>query len=169
VKNKVVGVTGHRPQKLAASPDCFGDKVLKQLIKLALKSLRELEPRQVITGMALGWDFAIAIAALHLEIPIIAAVPFEGQDSKWPEQSRIRYKNILKKITRQGGEIIIVSPGAYSARKMQIRNEFIVDNCNLLLALWDGKNSGGTYNAVNYAQESAGITVVNVWDDWMGR
>lgn len=100
MKEKILGVTGHRPPKLAASPECYSDKVLKALIKLAVKHLRELQPSKVITGMALGWDTKIAIAALHLEIPVTAAVPFEGQESKWPEPSRVRYHKLLKKLNK---------------------------------------------------------------------
>ena len=48
----------------------------------------------------------------------------------------------------------IVSPGEYAAFKMQVRNEWMVDQLNpatdLLLAAWDG-SPGGTGNCVKYA------------------
>jgi uncharacterized phage-like protein YoqJ len=34
---------------------------------------------------------------------------------------------------------------------MQVRNEWMVDHCNDLLAVWDGSD-GGTGNCVRYAQ-----------------
>ncbi|AFZ11366.1 hypothetical protein Cri9333_0392 [Crinalium epipsammum PCC 9333] len=165
---KIVGVTGHRPQKLAPANVCYSDEVLKQLTRLALIHLRKLEPCQVITGMALGWDCAIAIAALHLEIPVVAAVPFEGQELQWPEQSQIRYKKILRKISANNGEIVIVSQGGYSGEKMLLRDEYIVDNSKIILALWDGGASGGTAHTVKYAKKKK-LDIVNVWSDWTNR
>jgi hypothetical protein len=41
-----------------------------------------VEPTHVISDMALGWDLAIAIAMLKLNIPLIAAVPFERPNQK---------------------------------------------------------------------------------------
>jgi hypothetical protein len=41
-----------------------------------------MEPTHVISDMALGWDMAVAFAMLKLNIPLIFAVPFEGQNQK---------------------------------------------------------------------------------------
>ena len=35
---------------------------------------------------------------------------------------------------------------------MQERNEYITDKCDLLLVVWNGKKSGGTYNTFMYAK-----------------
>lgn len=42
-------------------------------------------------------------------------------------------------------------PGGYAPAKMQIRNEYMVENCDLLIAVWD-KSDGGTANCVKYAK-----------------
>ncbi len=34
---------------------------------------------------------------------------------------------------------------------MQKRNEWMVDNCDMLVAVWDGTD-GGTYNCIDYAK-----------------
>jgi uncharacterized phage-like protein YoqJ len=39
----------------------------------------------------------------------------------------------------------------YSAAKMQIRNEYMVNACDKLIAVWD-HTPGGTENCVKYAQ-----------------
>jgi uncharacterized phage-like protein YoqJ len=49
----------------------------------------------------------------------------------------------------QAQEIVICSEDGYSARKMQIRNERMVHDADVHLAVWDG-TSGGTSNCVNY-------------------
>ena len=41
--------------------------------------------------------------------------------------------------------------GGYAGYKLQKRNEWMVDHCDILIAVWDG-TSGGTANCVNYAQ-----------------
>jgi len=155
---KTFAVTGHRPDKLGG----YGPSANAALIRFAETqlALRRSMIAEVITGMALGWDQAIAEAALALGIPIIAAVPFAGQDAKWQEGARDRYLEILK----LASEVVIVSPGGYSPEKMHLRNRWMVDRAQTVLALWDGSN-GGTCNAVRYAY-SKGVTTANLWPFW---
>lgn len=160
----VIGVTGHRPSKLAKQ-NCYSDETLKKLTRLAYQNLKKLRPNKVITGMALGWDTGAAIAALLLKIPVVAAVPFQGQESRWPPAAQRRYRRLLEKIENSGGEIVIVSEGQYSPKKMLLRDEYIVDNCDILVALWDGKKSGCTHHTVSYAQQQ-NVEIVNLWKSW---
>lgn len=145
----IIACTGHRPDKLPNKetgyilPNPTYIKVCKEIEK----HLLQLKPEKVISGMALGADQYFAFVATKLNIPFIAAIPFEGQESAWPFQSQYLYKVLLK----YACEKVIVSPGGYSAYKMQIRNEWMVDKCDILLAIWDG-SSGGTANCINYAK-----------------
>lgn len=142
--------TGHRPNKLGGYADPLPRGLARQF-------LEECRPDEVISGMALGWDTCIALAARDLGIPYVAAIPFEGQEHKWPEQSRRVYGAIRKGAARE----IVISSAGYSAEAMQKRNEWMVDNCTLLIALWDGSD-GGTANCVRYA-ERAGRLTINLW------
>jgi len=108
--------------------------------------------------MALGWDTALAEAALNNNIYLVVAIPFKGQECMWSKQSQDIYNNIISK----ANERIIVCPGAYHVSKMQIRNEWMVDHCDTLLALWDGTN-GGTGNCIKYAN-SINKPIINLWD-----
>lgn len=119
-------------------------------------------PARVISGMALGWDQAIALAALQLGIPVAAYVPFQGQENAWPGESRRRYHEILN----QCAEILVVSPGGYTASAMQLRNRRMVDDADVVLAMWDG-TSGGTANCVNYAL-SKNKFIHNMWPEYSG-
>lgn len=141
----IVAFTGHRPDKLGGYklPNPTYIKVCKEIDKL----LRELKPEKVITGMALGVDQWAAMVAHKLGIPFLAAIPFEKQELKWPEESQKTWR-LLRKLA---SEEVIVSPGGYSADKMQIRNQWMVDHCDKLIAIWDG-TSGGTENCINYAK-----------------
>lgn len=105
-----------------------------------------------ISGMALGADQIFAQAVLDMTnagfhgIRLIAAIPFVGQESKWPPKSQEKYKELLNQVSH----IEIVSSGGYSPEKMQTRNIWMVDRSHIVLAVWDG-SSGGTKNCVNYA------------------
>lgn len=107
--------------------------------------------------MALGWDTAVALAAVRCNIPFVAMVPFGGQESKWPREAQARYHVLL----RWAAETRIVSTGGYSAAKMHVRNMAIVDACDAMAALWSGA-SGGTASCISYAN-SIGRHWVNLW------
>lgn len=141
----IVAFTGHRPDKLGGYklPNPTYLYVCQQIDK----KLRELQPEKVISGMALGVDQWAAHIAHKLNIPFIAAVPFEGQEKAWPAKSQATFHKLLK----LASEKIIVSTGTYAAYKMQVRNEWMVDRCDILLAIWDG-TPGGTGNCIKYAQ-----------------
>ena len=141
----IVSFTGHRPNKLGGYnlPNPTHLHVCQQIDK----TLREIQPEKIITGMALGVDQWAANIAIKLGIPFIAAVPFTGQELAWPQPSQKLFNRLLEK----AAEVVIVSEGSYSAFKMQIRNEWMVDRANKVIAIWDG-TKGGTGNCVEYAK-----------------
>lgn len=153
----IVAGTGHRPDKLGG----YRQSVLDRLIDLALDSLRSIKPKLVITGMALGWDTALALASIELGVPFHAYVPFKGQELAWPKDSQIKYRDLLK----SSDKVVVCSPGDYSNEKMQIRNEQMVNDSDLLMALWNG-SPGGTRNCLEYAG-SVKRKIVNVWPYWI--
>ena len=98
--------------------------------------------------MALGIDQWAANICIKLGIPFTAAIPFLGQEKAWPESSQKTYHLLLKKSSSQ----VIVCEGGYAANKMQIRNEWMVNHCNVLIAVYNGDKTGGTANCVAYAK-----------------
>jgi len=143
----IVGITGHRPQKVGgfSLPNPTYIKVCKEIEK----HLRELKPYKVISGMALGVDSWFCSIATKLNIPFIAAIPFKDQESVWQDKDKKIYLRFLEKAE----DVIIVSSGGFSKEKMQIRNEYIVDNCDILIAVFNKELGGGTANCVKYAEE----------------
>ena len=160
----ILAATGHRPDKLGG----YDRHTIFALNQFAWQTLKKIKPDKVISGMALGWDQAVAQAAIELDIPLIAAIPFEGQGSRWPEKSQARWKELVD----NAYQVQIVCPGGYAPWKMQKRNEWMVDNCEYLLALWDG-SEGGTENCIEYAHKkiskinSKMMAIDNVWDEWI--
>lgn len=143
-----VALTGHRPNKLGGYND---SAPLNQLIissmDARLLSLAHEHPEglAVISGLALGIDQWGAELALQRRWYLICAAPFFGQWKVWPKSSQERYWAIRD----AAQEMHIISEGGYTAKKMQIRNEWMVDRANEVLSVWDG-TSGGTGNCVGY-------------------
>lgn len=142
----IIGITGHRPNDGLGGyniPNPIYNYVCSEMENFFIKH----KVTKVISGMALGGDQYAANVAIKLNIPVLAAIPFVGQEKAWPENSQKLYFALLKKCS----EKVIVSEGGYAAYKMQIRNEFIVNNSNEILAIYTGKQSGGTFNCIQYA------------------
>jgi uncharacterized phage-like protein YoqJ len=125
----------------------------KLLCKAVVEHNRKFEVNKFITGMAIGFDTMVADCIIAyrdakiLDITLTAALPFPSQPSKWPQASVARWQSILK----QCDEVVTVSPDPYSPAKMQIRNKWMVDNSDYVIALWHGKQQGGTWNCMAYA------------------
>jgi uncharacterized phage-like protein YoqJ len=137
------------------------------MLFLAEQELRKLAPTKVRTGMALGWDQAVAEACVKIGLPFVACLPCDDQNALWEHHQQKRYQELLQNAV----EVIVVSPGPYAVRKMFVRNEYLVDNCNILLALWNGDYRSGTGHCVSYAErqklyEKRNIEIVQCWDQW---
>ena len=157
---KIVAVTGHRPDKLYGYN--MSDKRYMNMKKYFKSYLKENNVSVAVSGMALGVDQIFAIATLELKeegfpIELYCAIPFKGQEKKWPEQSKKQYKDILEK----ANTIHYVSNDTYKAYLLQKRNEHMVDISDEILAIWDGSSSG-TKNCIDYAQKkNKKITIKN--------
>lgn len=154
----IIAATGHRPPKLGG----YGADVRRALEALAFEYLMRQRPTSVISGMALGWDQAFAIAACQYGIPFTAAVPFEGQHLRWPIESQRRFEWLLSKAA-----VVKIISDHLSNHTMQARNEWMVDQANKMCALWDG-SFGGTFNCLRYAKKVQ-RPVDNLWSRWIFR
>lgn len=161
-----LGFSGHRPQKLGGYPKY--EEYLPHLVALAkgcIDRFGDGNSVQVITGMALGWDTAAGLAAIEMELPLIAALPCYDYQKSWPKSTdRDRYHYILSHCHT----IWIGSQGGYSYQGLINRNELIVANSNKVIFLWDKNPKGGTYNCWNYAQ-SINRQPFNVWGSWFKK
>ncbi len=155
----ILAFTGHRPDKLGGygSVNPLRDQIMLQ-VRGALIRYGFGSNDQAISGMALGFDQWAANACVGLHIPFTAAVPFVGQEASWPVDAQARYRELLGKAKK----VEIVSSGGYAALKMQRRNEWMVDRCDMLLAVWDG-SPGGTANCIAYARaKKKPITTIHI-------
>jgi len=144
-----IAVTGHRPGKLygynLSEPEYT---ILKEKFKYIL---RKYKATKVYTGMALGTDTIFANAVIDLKkeglhIKLVAVLPCANQDKKWSKKDQKRYQEILQ----AADEVIQLSEKEYRPELMRIRNRWLVDHADMLIAVWDGSNSG-TSNCIRYA------------------
>ncbi len=158
--------TGHRPPRLGLGYDQKSVELLTRFAREHLEGMVKASPRfkfnSVVSGMAQGWDQALGLAALELDIPLICALPFEGQEAKWPLDARGRYQKMLA----DAREVVVVCEGGYAAAKFIERDHWMVDNSNMLLALWDLEETGGTWATVKYARDEK-VAVGYLWYSWL--
>lgn len=166
----ILAATGHRPD--APGMGGFDRDAFRRLRSFARVCLEALAPTELYDGLALGWDHACLLAAFDLDIPVIGALPYEGFDSKWRPESRAWLKRMMAKCKR-----VHTCCKGFSRASYQIRNEYMVDNSDQLLALFSGK-PGGTHNCIRYAEREIPSLVTgqpiatpkpveNTWSDWL--
>ena len=153
--------TGHRTAQLVPK-NPYDPRVLVRLTDLCKWQLKELKPTKVISGMALGFDTALAAAAIFLQIPLIAAVPHIDQFRFWtPHQQRM-----WKILINQAAEVHIVPEGPYHLGVNPIRNIWMLDRGTHVLALYNGRGKGGTHHCITQAAKR-GLPIHNCWQDWV--
>jgi len=148
-----IAFTGHRPQKLGGFDPTNPKRAavrtaIHDALQRAIDKYGKTHEIVVISGGALGVDQDAASIANKLGLPFIVAVPCQGHDSKWNPSDKARYKTMLS----HASQVVMVHDGPYNNTCMQDRNEWMVDHCDALVAVWDG-SSGGTANCVKYAQK----------------
>jgi hypothetical protein len=155
--------TGHRLEVLRGADETIDLEVIHHKAVRYAKSILPsyADITQGISGMAIGWDTAFALALLDHGVPVIAAIPFIGQESIWPEHAKKRYHEILDKCA----EVHVVCEGGYAPHKYHERDKWMVERGQKMMALWNGHPKGGTAATVRYAKK-AGKEIVNVWPGW---
>jgi uncharacterized phage-like protein YoqJ len=154
----IIWGSGHRPDKLGG----YSDQVAARLESLAWCWLagHRTSVSFVVSGMALGWDQALARASVAARVPFHAYVPFKGQETMWPKASQQAYHDLLA----QAARVVYVCEPGFASWKMQRRNQAMVDAGTHGLVLWDG-TSGGTRNCLQYADLKQ-KQYTNLWKEW---
>lgn len=142
---KSCAFTGHRPDKFSfkyneESPDC---KKCKTTLKKVIIRLCYSGVTKFYTGMAIGIDIWAAEIVLSLQkefdLELYCIIPFKGQEDNWSYEYQERYRHILECCR---DEVYINED--YDKRSYKKRNKFLVDNAEVLVAVFDKKmmNSG---------------------------
>ena len=147
--------SGHRPEKLDLSETIVVDLLKKEIIKSVNEGYNTF-----ITGMSRRTDIWAGEIVLDIkknrsDIRLICAIPYPefstGRDAIWKD----RFETIL-----HSADDIVYVCSTYQRNCYQIRNEWMVDHSDRLIAVYNGSR-GGTYNTIRYARKKQ-IDTVNV-------
>lgn len=156
VKNDVflkICFTGHRPKGLPWGYDEEKESCL--LFKNVMFSIIEKAIingyTYFISGMTLGVDMICAEIVLELKkkyknVVLECAIPCLNQEKKWSSSQQERYRKIFKK----ADVVHYVSENEYTYNCMNDRNNYMVEQSDVVIAVWNGKPSG-TGNTVKMA------------------
>ena len=147
--------TGHRPGKLE-----IDEEEVKKLLEKAVDDAISKGYVTFITGMAMGTDIWAAEIILkrkkkNKEIHLVCALPHPGFESRRSLSEKAKFYKILRKADMVKEINDHYFPGCY-----QVRNQWMVDRSNLLIAVFNGVR-GGTKNTIDYANKN-GVEVINV-------
>ena len=151
--------TGHRPQHLGFAPGSEAETALKNRIAgEILRLITEQNVRHFISGMALGVDTYAARTVLKLkelypDVTLECALPCKGQDRRWKKADREEYARILA-----AADKVTLLQESYTPFCMQLRDAYMVEEADIVLAVWNG-SKGGTAYTVNCARKR-GRTII---------
>lgn len=146
---KSVAFTGHRSERILQVRMLY---LYLDIIVSQVKRLYSLGYRYFLSGMAEGFDLlaAQAVADLKMEytdIRLIAVVPFRRQSDRYRPENKSLYDRIMK----TADETVILRED-YCKGCFHHRNDYLIDNSEIVLAYWDKQPYGGTYYTVGKAR-----------------
>ena len=103
--------------------------------------------------MGVDLDFAISVLYLknnvfcNKKIILESAIPYPNSNRSWSYEFRNKYNYVM-----QNSDIITTVSNYYFSGCMQKRNEYMVNKSDLILAVWNEIEKGGTWNTIKYAR-----------------
>lgn len=162
---KKCAFTGSRPEKMPIlqNPESAEYHELISRIRTQIKELTEREGVMTfLSGAAKGIDLIAAETVLELkkdypEITLECVVPYLAQADGWSEEHKKQYCSILDRSDK-----VTVLQDNYSRGCLQKRNRYLVDNADIVLAVWNG-TKGGTEYTIKYARKlNKKLIIINV-------
>jgi predicted Rossmann fold nucleotide-binding protein DprA/Smf involved in DNA uptake len=147
---RVVSFTGHRQ----LPPGCH--TAVEARLHQGARRLAAHGFQTGCSGMALGADTMWARAALAAHLKLWAHIPSPDQANRWTPAQRAEWRRLCAlawKVTPYGDR--------FETRLLFARNRGMLDACEHLIAVWDGRHRGGTYDTVKLANDR-GLTGVHV-------
>lgn len=149
--------TGHRPKALPWKNNESDVRcaALKSKVRFAVENLIvEHGCARFISGMALGTDMicaevVLALKNIYPDIKLECAVPNRAFTMTWSAEDARRYSSIL---TRADYINFISEKKDYSVSDLMLRNIYMVDNSDIIIAVYKNGESGGTRNTISYAE-----------------
>lgn len=121
-----------------------------------INDLVEMGCTHFISGFADGADLLCAeivtqFKKINSNICLEAAIPHRDRLNYKSE----KFKNLLDKCDN-----VTVLQEKYHKGCFDKRNKYMVDNSDTVVAIWDGRENGGTYNTISYAKSKEKKVIV---------
>ncbi len=148
-----ISFTGHR----GYDSERFGESLRRALIDLC-------EGQGCVScysGMAVGFDMAAAEAVVALrsegyDVRLCCVIPFEGQSSVFSAEDKERYRGLIS-----AADSCVTLAEGYRPDVYHRRNDYLVEQADVVVAFYDGESSGGTAYTVRRARRS-GVEIYNI-------
>ena len=152
--------TGYRPHRFAFSSQGLRPEQVQVALGEQIAGLYAAGCRHFISGMCIGVDLWAAEEVVRLqqhypEVELIAAVPFEGQESYWSLAEKQQYRRLLEACA----QVHVLSSREQAAENAAAcyrrRNIWMVDHADTVLAVYSpalADNRSGTAATVRYAR-----------------
>ena len=155
MREQSVSFTGHRPEKIISPFVENSEEVNAIKLELHNAIVRAIDDvyTTFLCVMAMGVDIWAGEIVLGLRrqfknLKLIAVVPFPQQANTWPQEWRIRFRNLLEKTD----EVVMISEH-YDSDSFFARNRYLVDYSARLVAVYNQEKKGGTAYTVRYARQ----------------
>ena len=146
-----IALTGHRPQRL------FGNNLSNTKWQAVSAWIKDVLIRNNCTvafsGMAKGSDLLYALAVKDLaekgyNINLNLIFPCKGYGSNSPDK---RYLMWYQQAIDAANKITYIHK-EWTPTADDDRDKYMVDNCDMLIAIFDGIEAGGVFKTIEYAK-----------------
>lgn len=152
--------TGYRPHRFAFSADGLRPEHVQRALAQQIRTLYEQGCRTFISGMCAGVDLWAAAEVVRLrehkpDVTLIAAVPFPGQETRWPAAVQAEYQRMIAAADQVEVLFSEAEAEADAAGCYRQRNRWMVEQADCVLAVYDlagAEYRSGTAATVRYAR-----------------
>ena len=146
--------TGHRPEKLDASEEEVKAWLRMQIMKALADGYKTF-----ICGMGMGVDIMAGQIVREIKekdpsVHLICVIPWPGFAARWKMIWKGQYDFLLE----TSADYVKYMSKTYHDGVFRMRNEYMVDHSNRLIAYYNGA-PGGTWDTIEYAVKR-GIEIV---------
>lgn len=144
----IIGITGHRPARIKGQ-----EGEIRRWLRGWFNHYKKIYDGNVvvISGMARGVDQIAADVAIELGLKLWCYFPyrheFQGKEAE----------------IAAAADLILYEVDEYDGARCYInRDRRIVDDCDVLFAVFDGEEVGGTWQTYKYAQGYKDVIMFNI-------
>ena len=144
----VLAGSGHRPEHIARGNRTL-EEVRDQIFGFYVDLLRWLRPREIVTGLARGFDMWFGWAGVQAGVPVVGAKPYPEQVRGWAQEDAEEWSALADACA----EVYTVSSHFWEKEgdnALHARNRWMIDRATHLTSFWQGTR-GGTAHANDYA------------------